>query len=467
MPAALGDLTCASAQTRGADHARLRCNLTPYANAVCVAKAALGGFTTTHEVATGFGRQEQMPQDREIVTAHSHSDSGGRPVVLQMPIDVRSTALAVLALLAIIGFLFLARAVFIPVTIAVLASYALTPLVDWLKRRAKLPKAVGAGLTLALILIALAVGLNSLQSDAIEILDVVPRATAKFSTALRRNALEPPGAVEKMKKAASEIEKAANAAAATTTTPPPTSAAAAVKAPTGASAFDARDYVLMGTASAIAGLGQLIVVVALVYFLLIAGDSFRRTLVRISGDTLSKKKITVQILDEINSQIQRYLLVQLATSALLGVLAWIAFAWTGLNNALFWACVGGVLHLIPYAGPTVLVVGIALVAYVQFDTLQPVVFVIGCALAIIGVIGLLLVPWLTQRVGRLNAVTVFVTLLFWGWLWGIWGLLLGVPIVMAINAVCERVEDLQPISEFLGYAPRKRTDQAGTVTPAA
>jgi predicted PurR-regulated permease PerM len=220
----------------------------------------------------------------------------------------------------------------------------------------------------------------------------------------------------------------------------------------------------MGTASAIAGVGQFVVVVALVYFLLIAGDSFRRTLVRISGDTLSKKKITLQILEEINSQIQRYLLVQLATSALLGVVAWIVFSQVGLDNALFWGSVGGVLHLIPYAGPTAFVVLVGLVAYAQFDTLQPVAIVIGSMLAIVGVIGLLLVPWLTQRVGRLNAVTVFVSLLVWGWLWGIWGLLLGVPIVMAVNAVCERVEELQPISEFLGYAPPKQRGDEGPDT---
>lgn len=384
------------------------------------------------------------------------------PSVLQSPVNVRSTSLAILALLATIGFVFLARAVFIPITIAVLASYALTPVIDWLKRRTKLPKAVGAGLTLVLILFGVGYGLQSLQPEAIQILDIVPRATAKFSTTLRRNALEPPGAVEKMKKAASEIEKAANAVATTATTPALAPPAGASRAPADASGSLVREYVVMGTSSAIAGVGQLVVVVALVYFLLIAGDSFRRTLIRISGDTLSKKKITLHILDEINSQIQRYLLVQLATSALLGVVTWATFTWIGLDHALFWGCVGGVLHLIPYAGPTAFVMIVALVAYVQFDSLQPVALVIGSTLAIIGVIGLLLVPWLTQRIGRLNAVTVFVSLLFWGWLWGVWGLLLGVPIIMAINAVCERVEDLRPISEFLGYASKKPSTEASS-----
>jgi predicted PurR-regulated permease PerM len=309
-------------------------------------------------------------------------------------------------------------------------------------------------------LTGLGLGLESLQPEAIQILDIVPRATEKFTTALRHSALGPPGAVEKMQRAATEIEKAAHAASTTSTRSPLSSTASAARAPADAPAWNIWDYVVMGTASAVAGMGQLVVVVALVYFLLIAGDSFRRTLMRISGDTLSKKKITLQILEEINSQIQRYLVVQLATSALLGVVAWLVFAGLGLDNALFWASVGGVLHLIPYAGPTAFVVLVSLVAYAQFDSVQPVVFVISSMLALVGVIGLLLVPWLTQRVGRLNAVTVFVALLVWGWLWGIWGLLLGIPIVMAINAICERVDELQPISEFLGYAPKQVKGEA-------
>jgi predicted PurR-regulated permease PerM len=373
------------------------------------------------------------------------------PLTIPMPIDVRSTSLALLALIALIAFLRWAQEVLIPITFAVLLSYALTPIVYWLRRKTKLHKAVGAALTLALLLGGLGFGLSSLQPEALDILDLVPRATQKVSIALRGTPHAAGGAVAKLQKAASEIEKAANTATSATSAMPVAPAKALPEAPR----FRLRDYILMGTASVAAGLGQLIVVVALVYFLLIAGDTFRRTLVRVSGDTLSKKKLTVHILDEIDSQIQRYLFVQIATSALLGVVAWVVFALMGLENALTWACIGGVLHLIPYAGPTAFVALIALVAYVQFDTVQPVAVIVGSVLASVGVIGLLLVPWLTQKVGSLNAVTVFVALLVWGWLWGIWGLLLGVPIMMAIKAVCDRVEDLQPISAFLGHGPAK------------
>ena len=145
--------------------------------------------------------------------------------------------------------------------------------------------------------------------------------------------------------------------------------------------------------------------------------------------------------------------MQIGTSALLGVVAWAVFAAIGLDHALTWGCIGGVLHLIPYAGPAAFLALVALVAYVQFDTLQPVIVIAGSMLGSISVIALLIVPWLTQKVGSLNAVTVFVALLVWGWLWGVWGLLLGVPIMMAVMAICERVDKLEPISAFLGHPP--------------
>ena len=148
-----------------------------------------------------------MFKDRVDPSSSVEPSASLPPPVLHTPINVRSTSLALMALLAVIGFLFVARAVFIPITIAVLASYALTPIVDWLKRRARLPKALGAGLTLALILVGLGFGLESLQSQAIQVLDIVPRAIQKFSMALRRSTIGPPGAVEKDKKAAREMQR--------------------------------------------------------------------------------------------------------------------------------------------------------------------------------------------------------------------------------------------------------------------
>jgi predicted PurR-regulated permease PerM len=320
--------------------------------------------------------------------------------------------------------------------------------VRWLEKRIGLPKAVGAAITLGIILVSLGYGAASLQSEALDVLDTVPRAMQKLTAAFRRAPAGAESAVDKVKNAANEIAKAADAATSPSRSPAVNPAPSKTSPTTTTTNF--REYALTGTVSLIAGATQFVMVIFLVYFLLVTGDAFRRTLIRISGDTLTKKKITVQILDDIDSQIQRYLLVQLASSALLGAVIWALFGLMGMKSALVWRCIGAVLHLVPYVGPTAFVVVTALVAFAEFDTLQPVAIVTGGVLGSICVIGLLLVPWLTQKVGGIKAITVFVALLVWGWLWGVWGLLLGVPIVMAFNSVCERVEALQPLSQFLG-----------------
>jgi len=381
-----------------------------------------------------------------------------RPVLkLTGPLDVRSTSLAALAILSFIYFLRTAQAVFIPVALAVVTACALAPLVSWLRQRARIPKPLGAAAILLLLCGLLGLGINSLQPQIMRILDVVPQATAKFSQAMRESARNNNGALQKINRAATEIERAAVVANAPGTVPPralPKTPPAPAAAP-----INVRDYIMMGTASAVGAMGQFVVVLSLVFFLLISGDTFRYALVRACGESLSKRRTALRVTAEVVGQIQRYLGIQLVTSALLGVVVGVIFAVLGLQNAVFWASCGALLHMIPYIGPAVFIVVVAMVSYVQFHTLVPVVAVVLGILVSTGIIGMLLVPWLTQRVGRLNAVTVFVTLLFWGWLWGVWGLLLGIPIVMALNVICGHVQGLQVISHFLSASPRERPER--------
>ena len=156
------------------------------------------------------------------------------------------------------------------------------------------------------------------------------------------------------------------------------------------------------------------------------------------------------MLDKISEQVQRYLLVQIFTSILVGVATWLAFLWIGLENAAVWGIAAGVLKTLPYLGPAVVCAGTALVAFLQFGTIDMVLLVSGTSLFITSLEGYLLTPWLTGRASRMSPVVVFVSVLFWGWLWGLWGLLLGVPIMMIIKAICDHVEDLKPIGELLG-----------------
>jgi predicted PurR-regulated permease PerM len=374
------------------------------------------------------------------------------------PLDLRSISLATLAILGSIWFLGIAKAVFIPITLAVVTACALSPIVSWLRRVLRLPRPLGAAITLLTLCALLGVGANALQPELIRILDVVPRATAQFSAAVRASARSHDGTLGKLNRAATELERAAAIASTRGTqpgAPPPPMQTAPLS-----STFTR--YVMMGTANALAGMGQLFVVLSLVFFLLISGESFRLALVHASGRSLAKKKLVLRTVGEIMGQVQRYLLLQVVTSALLGVVVGVVFTVVGLDNAVFWACTGALLHLIPYVGPAVFVAIVSMVAYVQFNAWVPVLAIIVSVLISTGIIGMLVVPWLTQRIGQLNAITTFITLLFWGWLWGVWGLLLGIPVMMAINVVCARTAGLQVLSQFMSGSTNNRRNRRRT-----
>ena len=214
--------------------------------------------------------------------------------------------------------------------------------------------------------------------------------------------------------------------------------------------FNVRDYLVSGTVGLLSAMGQLTLVAFLTYFALCSGDTFRRKLIKITGSSLQKKKVTVHVLDDITRNIERYLLVQILVSAIVGVATGLGFWAIGMENAAVWGIIAAVTNLIPYIGSVIVLAAAGLVAFLQFNSLQMGVVVAGMSLGIHTIVGNLLMPWLTSRTSRMNPVAVFVGVIFWGWLWGIWGLLLGIPITMVIKSICDRVEDLQPIGELLG-----------------
>ena len=214
--------------------------------------------------------------------------------------------------------------------------------------------------------------------------------------------------------------------------------------------FNIKDYLWSGTLGLMAAAGQAMVVLFVTCFLLASGTTFRRKMVKIAGPSFGQKRITLQALDEIDQQIQRYLMVQLFTSALVGVATWLAFLWIGVDNAGVWGVVSFVLNFIPYFGSIVVTGAAAVFGFVQFGSFEMALLIAGATLFINSIEGYILTPWLTGRASRMNPVVVFVGVLAWGWLWGLWGLFLGVPILMAIKAVCDRVDDLKAVGELLG-----------------
>jgi predicted PurR-regulated permease PerM len=200
----------------------------------------------------------------------------------------------------------------------------------------------------------------------------------------------------------------------------------------------------------VAAVGQLVLILFLVYFLLASGDLYRRKLVKLAGPTLTEKKLTVQILQEIDRQIEMFLLVQAFTSTLVGLATWLAFRALGVQQAAVWGLLAGVFNSIPYFGPVIVTGATSVVAFLQFGNLRMAILVGAASLAITSLEGFLLTPWLTGRATRMNAVAIFVGLLFWGWVWNVWGLLLAVPMLVVMKTVCDHVEDFSGFGELLG-----------------
>jgi predicted PurR-regulated permease PerM len=158
----------------------------------------------------------------------------------------------------------------------------------------------------------------------------------------------------------------------------------------------------------------------------------------------------VEIIDSISSQIGRFIVVQIFTSIVVGVTTWGALAALGLESAPLWGLLAGIFNSIPYYGPVIVSGALALVAFLQFGTIHMMLMVAGVSLVITSLEGWLLTPMLMGKVASMNRVAVFVGLLFWTWAWGVWGMLLAVPMMMSIKVVCDHVEELKPVGRFLG-----------------
>ena len=368
------------------------------------------------------------------------------PVQWYSPVDVRSLSLALLAVFASVAVLHWAAVVFIPVAMSVLMTSALSPMVGALQRW-HVPRWLGAAVLLLSLLGGLGATVWQLGDGASQVIESLPVAVQKVRDKLRDDARKKSSSpLDTVQQAATQLEQAAAGS-----TTPPVARRGVQRVQIERSPFNVRDYLWSGTMGLVSALGQLMVVVFLTFFALASGGMFRRKLARIAGPSLERKKVTVQVLSEITAQIQRYLLVQVLTSVLVGVATGLAFALLGLENAAVWGVVAGVLNLVPYIGSVVVTGASGLMAFLQFGTLDMALAIGGASLLIHTLVGNLLTPWLTSRTSSMSPVAVFVSVLAWGWLWGLWGLLLGIPIMMAIKAICDRVEDLQAVGELLGH----------------
>ena len=367
---------------------------------------------------------------------------------VRAPVEARGVALTVLATVAVVGALYLAQSFFVSLLLGILIAYTLNPLVAFLER-VRVPRAIGTIVVMVGLVAALGGGGYSLRGQMQAIIEQLPVAARTLSSALVRMRSIPGGNVQLMQSAAAEIDKATTDAAGA----PAARSKAATHVVVAEPGLRLGNLLLVGSMGAVEFLGEAVMVLFLAFFLLLGGNTFKRKVVRLAGPSLSHRRITVTILDDINDSIQKYLFMLLVTNVLVGALAWATFRAIGLDNAGAWAVASGLLHVIPYLGPGVTAVAAGMAAFVQFDSFAMALLVGAASLAIATLVGTFITTWMTGRIARMNSAAVFVSLLFWGWLWGIWGLFLSIPIVVIVKVIAQHIEQLQPVAELLGEQP--------------
>lgn len=361
-----------------------------------------------------------------------------------IPVSARSGAITIIATVLAVYSLQWSQQLLIPVVLAVLLAFALTPIVNVFSR--VIWRSVASALAIVLATGVIGLGVWAVSDDAIAVVRDVPEAAQRVRTMVRQHQSPRGGTIQQVQRAATAIEKTANEAAPDQARVSSDVQRVQIVNP----AFTASDYLWWGGLGIVGFLGQLVMIFFLAYFLLSSGDLYKRKLVRIAGPTLSHRKVTVQILDDISQQIARFLITQIATSAVVGALTAIALWWLGLDSWLFWGVMAGILNSIPYFGPVIVSAALAVVAFLQFGTLSRTLAVAGIAFVITSLEGFLITPALMGKAARMNPGAIFVGLLFWGWIWGMWGVILAVPMMMLIKSICDHVEDFSAVGELLG-----------------
>lgn len=359
------------------------------------------------------------------------------------PSKVKNISLNILAFIAVIMALNFAQSFFVTLLLSIFLALTLNPIVAFLIKL-KIPRPLGSSIVVILLIMITSLSIVGLKSQAESIITQLPGVTKKITSLMLANKNSSLSSVKKMQLVATQVQSVTNSEDRKTNGKSITHVIVQEEP------FKLNDFLWKGSLGFAGAVGEFITVVFLAYFLLISGDMFKRKFVKLSGPTLSSRKITVNILQDINQSIQKYLFMLLVTNILVGLLIWAALSLIGLENAGAWGLAAGLIHFIPYFGPFIISLTLSTAALVQFNSVSMALTTGLVSMFIATIVGVFITTWMTGKIAKMNSVAVFISLLFFTWLWGVWGMLLGVPIVVVIKVTSEHLEQLHPIAELLG-----------------
>jgi len=197
-------------------------------------------------------------------------------------------------------------------------------------------------------------------------------------------------------------------------------------------------------------LGHLLLVLLFMVFILLGQQRLPQRLHRAFGEEQAQR-ITL-VLQRITRQVQTYLGTKALLSLVSGVLVSLCLIILQVDFAVLWGALAFMLNFVPYVGAPVAVIPPVLMAILKFDTLMPAVWVVVLMALIHVVLGGFVEPRLIGRSLHLSPLLVVLSLLFWGWLWGVVGTILAVPIMATIKIVCENLPSLRFLSALMSEA---------------
>ena len=348
--------------------------------------------------------------------------------LLRGPFDIRSLALTGVFVLALFYTIYFMRAVLLPLVLALLLSYLLRPIVRGLVR-AHISPLIGAALILLGLIGTIGYGVYSLATPAAAWIASAPSSLERVQWKLMP--LKKP--IQNVAKASGEIEKLTapdNAPAKTTVE---------VKQ------HPINDILFVQTPELVVGTVTMLI---LLYFLLAYDGVFLMKLIRLMP-TLSDKKRAVSIAHDIESHVSRYLLTITVINICLGTAVGTTVGLLGLHNPIMWGVMVAVLNFIPYLGALTGIICMTLGAVLSFDSFSYALIFPAAYLILASLEGNFITPMVMGKSLTLNPVIVLLSLIFWGWMWGIAGIILAVPILAAFKIFCAHIEPMEPLAEFL------------------
>jgi predicted PurR-regulated permease PerM len=349
----------------------------------------------------------------------------GRPET-RFPYRPRPDFTKALFILTMIGVLYVARTFFMPLVLGLLFALVLLPPVHILARR-RIPPALGAAIVLLLFVGALGTTAYLLASPISLWARKAPEVAAKLALKFER------------------IVRPLHELKAKVTQPPPPPAGE--PPPPAITIHQQAGFLSTAVSRAGASLAMAATTFILLYFLLASGDALFRSALSQISDVRQKAQL-VAIGQQVRHQVSKYLLAITAINIAEGALIAGGLALTGMPTPLLWGAMHAVLNFIPYIGSITGLAVTAVVALISFPSIPHALIAPGIYLGVM-VLDNFTSPMVLGNRLVLNPALVFVSLMFWGWLWGLVGVLVAIPILMVIKIICDSLGPLHPYGRII------------------